>query len=121
MNISRIASAHDIILVVGNIAKWQAELWHIPTEPALRYASFEKLDSDLLAWVEPSIIVVPLITEQFDALDVLERLSELNYQGKFLAVSKPLPSVSMVQEEFIRRAPEIDAGVVIVPEPEGPS
>ena len=108
MNVFRLDSSRDTILVIGDISAWHNDNLQLPLSQSLRYGSYGELDDELMSWVRPDIVVAPLISTQFDAFDVLIKLSEFGYLGRLLVVSKPIPNVDLVQEEMNRCAPGIE-------------
>ena len=85
-----------------------------PDGNALR-VPFEGLDRALLDRVRPSLVVCPLFTPRFDAIQVMERLDTLGWRGRLCALSRPLPDPAMVCAEVQAAAPEIAFDLVQVP------
>lgn len=54
---------------------------------------------------EPDTVVAPLLTKDFDAVELAEYLSKLEFKGLFIIVSDVLPNVSIVKREVSRTAP----------------
>lgn len=117
MNVSPMSPDREVILVVGDIDAWHNQGRHLPLDPGLRYCSFDDLDEELLSWVRPCYVVVPLVSSGFDAVDVAQRLAELGFRKRFRAISKPLPNVDMVQNELQRAVPGLDCAIIQVSDP----
>ena len=66
----------------------------------------------------PDVVLAPLVSEGFDAMDVLGRLVEVGYRGSFRALSTDLPNVSSVIAELRSVAPAtvIDVGIITLSE-----
>jgi len=73
--------------------------------------AFGDLTSAALVPVTPDIVVAPLISSDFDALDLLDRLSALNYRGRLRLVSPKLPNRQIVLREL--RSVAFRAGIAI--------
>ena len=103
-----------VTLVICESAKWKSE--GRPMTPAhdLTYLDFQDLSQEQVISFEPEIIVSPLVTEAFDAYQVVKNLELIGYQGRYRAVAKELPNIAMVREEINAIAPEIDFDIVVM-------
>ena len=79
-------------------------------------APFEALDAELLSRTHPDCVVTPLFTTAFDVLDVAEKLVELGYAGRFLAVSQPLPNPRLIKSEVRAIGPNLTFDILQLPE-----
>ncbi|MBV7409830.1 hypothetical protein [Maritimibacter sp. DP1N21-5] len=82
--------------------------------PDTRFLSFSELCPDVLAQFEPDVVISPLVTSQFDCLEVAHRLAQAGYRGRYRALTPQLPRPEMVRREVRASFPDIDFDVVLV-------
>lgn len=61
------------------------------------------------------IILSPLVSEDFDAVDVAGVLSALAYDGPYRAVTDTLPVPAIISREVRNHAPYLDFDLVVLP------
>ena len=103
-----------MILVIGQLRLTGGEAPAILRQQGYRFACFSDLDGPLLEALRPDMILSALIGEDFDAVEVARRLSELGYQGPYRAMSTPLPRPALVKSEVRSAAPGLDFDLVIL-------
>ena len=79
------------------------------------HAQFEYIGPDLLANLDPEIVLAPLITPGWDILDLAAILTEAGFAGTLLARCRALPSIDMVQAEIRDVFPGLEVRIQIVP------
>lgn len=57
--------------------------------------------------IAPDTVVAPLLTKDFDAVELAEYMATLRFQGLLIIVSDVLPNVSIVKREVSRTAPDL--------------
>ena len=62
--------------------------------------AFADLSTATLALIAPEVILAPLISRDFDALDLLDRLCDLQYQGRVRFHASKLPNLQIVLREL---------------------
>lgn len=87
-------SADSILLI--------ADACHDPEVPAVTLSA---LDDTLLDKLRPSVIITPLVSWCFDALDVAEALYCAGYTGELVVIAANLPSPAVVERELRDTAP----------------
>ncbi len=102
-------------LVVGDMARWKAQGRNLPNLEGLRFIDLSALDQNVLAKQKPDIILSPLISEDFDAVDVAGVLASLNYDGPYRAVTDIIPDPELVRKEVRNYAPHLDFDLVVLP------
>lgn len=69
------------------------------------HTDFAALDAPLLARYRPEHIACPLVADQFDAVQLALRLSQLGYSGWLTVIGPALPDRRMVAAELAAAAP----------------
>lgn len=72
----------------------------LPRRPSVVIARFQGLDKALLKRVNPDRVICPLISAEFDALEVLRRLRGLRWQGPVQIVGSQVANPAMVESEL---------------------
>ncbi|MEM8581017.1 MAG: hypothetical protein AAGF50_07460 [Pseudomonadota bacterium] len=67
--------------------------------------NLSEVDDTLLDKVRPTVIVTPLVSWGFDALDVAEALYCAGYTGELVVMASNLPSPKVVERELRDTAP----------------
>ena len=67
--------------------------------------SYGELTLELLAKVQPTLVILPLFTAGHDALTVVEVLEKLGYQGRITVLAPSLPQPRLVERELRRAGP----------------
>ena len=79
--------------------------------PVLRPVTLPALTSALLYLLKPDRVVCPLFGDQFDAVQVIERLVAIGFGGR-LSIIADVPSPGLVQAELAAMAPGITVEVL---------
>lgn len=77
------------------------------THPSAHQISFKDLTALSLDQIAPDIVICPLVSTEFDAILVLERLNALGFHGQCLVISAKLPKFDLVLSELQRAAGSI--------------
>lgn len=73
----------------------------------LRHVSMQ-----MLAEVRPDIVIGPLIAADWDIVDLCQRISRCGYQGRILALTRPLPRADLVAGEVGALFPHLEFGLL---------
>ncbi|EPX86147.1 hypothetical protein ruthe_00956 [Rubellimicrobium thermophilum DSM 16684] len=103
-----------MILVIGNLRSWHAEGRILPEIEGFHFARFEDLSADLLHALKPDLVLSPLMGEDFDALDVAQRLDALGYAGRYRALTNPVPDPDAIRAEMRSVAPDLDFDLFVI-------
>lgn len=68
----------------------------------------------LTGHMAPPLILSPLLTPRFDALDVAVILTRCGYRGRYLALVDKLPSASLIRREVAAQSPGINFDVIVL-------
>jgi len=67
--------------------------------------SFADLTADLLTRHTPNRVVLPLLSGDHDAIQVIEMLESLGYAGSIVVIGPDLPKPHLVEQELRRLGP----------------
>lgn len=62
----------------------------------------------------PAIVLSPLLTPVFDAIDLARYLSQRGYKGRYLALVERLPSANLIRREVEAQSPDLNFDVVVL-------
>ena len=102
-------------LVIGDMERWRAQGRNLPQLEKLVFIDLDDLDHAAIATHEPDIILSPLVSDDFDAVDVAAKLKELNFHGPYRAVTDELPDPELVRHEITNYAPSVNFDLVVLP------
>lgn len=110
-------SAGRVVLAVSlSHAALKALPRHV-LEPAARIkrASLQILPEMPLSGPEaPGLVLSPLLTPEFDALDLARILTQCGYRGRYLALVDRLPSANLIRREVAAQSPKINFDVIVL-------
>lgn len=61
---------------------------------------WSQLDAACLERIRPALVVCPLLTPDFDAIEAIERLGRLGWQGRLHVLLPALPNPGLVRREL---------------------
>ncbi|MCS6621393.1 hypothetical protein N0B44_00570 [Roseibacterium beibuensis] len=78
-------------------------------------ASYDELDSMHFSGPDaPALVLSPLLTPFFDAIDLARYLSQRAYRGRYLALVEKLPSANLIRREVEAQSPDLNFDVVVL-------
>lgn len=77
-------------------------------------ATLVEVDQDLLARLCPDVVLAPLMTQDFDILDLARRLRALGYRGRLRAYAPRIPDPHLVQREISAACPGLDFDLIVI-------
>ncbi|MEO1640150.1 MAG: hypothetical protein AAFU41_13000 [Pseudomonadota bacterium] len=101
-------------IIVGSLASWDAAGRSTQID-GFTFVNLSDLTAALLEKLAPALIMAPLVTEEFDAIDVATALAALGYKGRFRAIADDLPNVEMIRRDVRSSVPDIDFDVLALP------
>jgi hypothetical protein len=104
-----------VTLVIGEIARWQSHGKSTPRIPGFTFVEIDHLTYALLQQIQPQVILSPLVTDGFDAVDVAMKLQAFGYLGRYRVVTEDLPNMRMVICEIQSSAPRLDIDLFVLP------
>lgn len=102
-------------LVVGDLARWEAEGRMKAQLDDFQFVEIKSLTAEVVRNAAPEIILSPLVADDFDAVDVAAKLIELQFTGKYRAISDTLPDADLIRKEIRSFAPQLDFDLLLVP------
>jgi hypothetical protein len=76
---------------------------------------FDDLDTVVFTGPDaPNLVLAPLLTPQFDALDLARYLSEAGFRGRYLALVDRLPSANLIRREVKAQSPDLNFDLVVL-------
>ena len=77
--------------------------------------SYDELDSVSFSGPQaPALVLSPLLTPVFDAIDLARYLSQRGYKGRYLALVDRLPSANLIRREVEAQSPDLNFEVVVL-------
>lgn len=81
----------------------------------IRSVSIENLPEERLTGeTAPALVLSPLLTPAFDALDLARMLSQCGYRGRYLALVDKLPSANLIRREVEAQSPGLNFDVIVL-------
>ncbi|MBI1492127.1 hypothetical protein [Halocynthiibacter styelae] len=103
---------NTVILVIGDVNNWLARGHSLPQDKSLVFVDYAAFSAETLLMHRPDMILSPLTSVGFDALDLADRLQTFRYCGAFRVLAPKLPDQAMVTRELCYRAPDVDCELV---------
>lgn len=60
----------------------------------------------------PDLVLCPLVSCGFDAMDLLILLREAGYLGRFLVLAPQMPDIALIRSEMLAQAPDLNADII---------
>ena len=87
----------------------------LPPESEIARTTYEALaDVALSGRGAPALVLSPLLTPAFDALDLARRLGQGGYRGRYLALVDRLPNADLIRREVAAQTPAINFDVIVL-------
>ena len=105
------------ILIVGDIVRWKT-LGRLQTDVAhCVFVNLDDVDPTSLRRIAPDLVLSPLVSDGFDAVDVAIRLMLADYSGRYRVVAEHMPDANIVRAEISAIAPGLDFDLLVLPRP----
>ncbi|EAQ06371.1 hypothetical protein [Yoonia vestfoldensis] len=103
------------ILVIGDLDQWQASgrLRGVPA--GCVYLGIDQLNPFTLRRHAPDLILSPLLSDGFDAVDVAEKLNATQFRGMYRVVADNLPDPEIIRGDIRAAAPDLDFDLLVLP------
>ena len=102
------ASARAVILVVGEVGPWCHSVTDLAPDASIAFATFSEICADLIAELQPDLVLSPLFCAAFDCLDLAQTLQNIGYRGQLRVVTRDLPNPTVISSEMKSLCPLID-------------
>jgi hypothetical protein len=81
----------------------------------IRSVSIDQLPEERLTGADaPALVLSPLLTPAFDALDLARLLTQCGYRGRYLALVDRLPSANLIRREVEAQSPSLNFDVIVL-------
>jgi hypothetical protein len=81
----------------------------------IRSVPIEHLAEEVLTGENaPALVLSPLLTPSFDALDLARLLTQCGYRGRYLALVDRLPSANLIRREVEAQSPNLNFDVIVL-------
>ena len=102
------------ILVVGNIEQLLNSERDLTQYADTVFCVIKDLTPAFLVIHQPDVILAPLVTSQYDVMELAIKLDQLNFEGRFRALTAPLPDPDIIMSEVRFECPALDFGLIVV-------
>lgn len=102
------------ILVVGNIEHFLANKRDLPEIADTVFCGINDLSAEFIAKYQPDVILSPLVTSKYDVIELAIKLEQLNYEGRFRAITAPLPNPDIIVSEIRFECPALDFDLIVL-------
>ena len=92
----------------------------MPALEGFQFINISDLSANLVEETDPEIILSPLVADDFDAVDVAEKLVLLGFQGRYRAIAAILPDAELILDEVRGFAPQLDFDLLLLPDTVSP-
>lgn len=103
------------ILFVGNIDHWMDANSILPQMANTKICTIDELTPELFNNHHPDIVLSPLVTSQFDVMELAIKLDHLNFEGQFRAITAPMPNPEIILSEIRFECPALDFDLIVLP------
>lgn len=104
----------DTMMIVGTVRYWKKAARLLPQDAGLEFVDYSEVTANKIASIEPDLVLSALVSPEFDALDLAEKLAEAGYQGRYRAITSVLPNPKVVKAEIGSIAPDLDFDIFIL-------
>ena len=95
------------ILAVGDPDVWSRQ-GHDITQQNLSFVGFDEISEATLEQHKPDVIISPVLTHEFDCIELTLLLRNLGYQGAYRAVAQDMPRPCLIEREVSQLYPELN-------------
>jgi hypothetical protein len=85
-------------------------------EHRVLYVDFHELTPEMIVAIAPNLVVSPLVAISFDCIDLAVLLQEAGFNGRYRALSRPIPNPRLVRREINDLCPDVDFDLMLLEE-----
>ncbi|WP_456391321.1 hypothetical protein [Profundibacter sp.] len=78
------------------------------------FCGINDLSTEFITKHQPDVILSPLVTSKFDVIELAIKLDQLNYEGRFRAITAPLPNPDIILSEIRFECPALDFDLIVL-------
>ncbi len=107
-----------MILIVGDVQKWTELGRQLPKMANLVYCEYVDVTVAFIEDLAPDFIFSPLVSRNFDLIDLAVLLEKIGYKGAVRALIPALPNPQYILSEIMALCPNLDVDLIeITPAP----
>jgi len=99
-------------LIIGDIGRWRNEGRDVASINDFTFTSLAELTSEVLSRSAAQIVLSPLVSDDFDAVDVARALGDLDYKGLYRALATSKMEKDIIMAEVATVAPNLDFDIL---------
>ena len=100
------------VFVVGDVELWRGLHGDLPRHRHVAFASIDELREALADDRQPGLVLSPVVSRDFDCLDIAYGLAASGYRGAYRAVAQNLPYPEIVRHEVRHQFPRLDFDIL---------
>lgn len=100
------------ILAVGEVGHWRASGRDLPYDSRIGFADFHDVTRDLIATLNPEIVLSPLLCGSFDCIDLAQTLHSIGFIGRYRVIVPQLPDPGIISSEITSLCPGLDFSLI---------
>ncbi|SIS73629.1 response regulator [Phaeovulum vinaykumarii] len=81
---------------------------------AVTISRWHALDAELLAQVNPDVVMCPLFMPGHDVIDLARRLHDMGYRGALRAFCSSVPDPDLIRREVAHACPEVSFELIVL-------
>ncbi|MEC7760541.1 MAG: hypothetical protein VX874_01355 [Pseudomonadota bacterium] len=82
--------------------------------PGARFVDFDSLTREVMDLHQPDVVLSPLMSSDFDCVEVAHRLVSNGFGGRYRAFAEDIPRPDLVRREICRSFPGLDFDLLVV-------
>ncbi len=102
-------------LVIGDVMRWKRMRRELPVIDGFVFIDIGDLTYELLESVQPQVILSPLLSRDFDAVEIARRLNDVGYLGRYRVVTDAVPDPDIIIKDIRSVAPNLDISLLNIP------
>jgi hypothetical protein len=95
------------VLAVGDSEEWLRQGHELPPENVV-FVAFGDLSEGTLARFRPTVIVSPVLANEYDCIELTLLLRNVGYKGIYRAVGHNMPRPELIEREVSQLYPELN-------------
>lgn len=106
-------------LIIGDLKRWKSEGRRFPLLNGIQFVAINQLTAEVIAKQSPELVLSPLVSGEFDVMDVAILLSDMGFTGLYRAIATDVPDTKLIKQEVCNIAPSLNFDLLIMPGPIG--
>lgn len=107
-----LSDEEGLVLMVGEPQSLDTLDTYFPKRTGDFFIEFADLTPELLRSIGPMSVIAPVLTDNFDCLNLAELLTMSGYQGMLHIIARGMPRPNMIKRELHTLYPSLDLDVL---------